>query len=221
MTSRDMYTYQDAGALGLSAGVEIAGYSVEAIDGGIGKVDEATYEVGSSYIVVDTGPWIFGKKVLLPAGVIDRVDSAEETVYVNRTKDQDRGFTGVRRVDVPRRGLPHRGRGLLRTRGPRLHHGLASPERNRAPRRPGSTPGRLALTDGRNRAALRAGGAGGRLRSRGATFSNQRCGRGSLRRADTLGDLPSHPAEERIPPLVHAHRIPPIALTETSPGGRV
>ena len=69
MTSRDMYTYRDAGALGLSAGVEIAGYSVEAIDGGIGKVDEATYDVGSSYIVVDTGPWIFGKKVLLPAGV--------------------------------------------------------------------------------------------------------------------------------------------------------
>ena len=73
MTSRDMYTYQDAGTLGLSPGVEIAGYSVEAIDGGIGKVDEATYDVGSSYIVVDTGPWIFGKKVLLPAGVIDRV----------------------------------------------------------------------------------------------------------------------------------------------------
>ena len=88
MTSRDMYTYRDAGTLGLSAGVEIAGYSVEAIDGGIGKVDEATYDVGSSYIVVDTGPWIFGKKVLLPAGVVDRVDSADETVYVNRTKDQ-------------------------------------------------------------------------------------------------------------------------------------
>jgi hypothetical protein len=88
VTSRDMYTYRDAGALGLSPGVEIAGYSVEAIDGGIGKVDEATYDVGSSYIVVDTGPWIFGKKVLLPAGVVDRVDSADETVYVNRTKDQ-------------------------------------------------------------------------------------------------------------------------------------
>ena len=92
MTSRDMYTYRDAGALGLSAGVEIAGYSVEAIDGGIGKVDEATYDVGSSYIVVDTGPWIFGKKVLLPAGVIDRVDSADETVYVNRDQGADQGL---------------------------------------------------------------------------------------------------------------------------------
>jgi hypothetical protein len=39
-------------------------------------------------IVVDTGPWIFGKKVLLPAGVIDRVDLDSETIFVNRTKDE-------------------------------------------------------------------------------------------------------------------------------------
>ena len=39
-------------------------------------------------IVVDTGPWIFGKKVILPAGVIDRIDRGEECVYVSRTKEQ-------------------------------------------------------------------------------------------------------------------------------------
>jgi len=69
-------------------GTDLSGYSVEATDGGIGKIDEATNEVGSSYIVVDTGPWIFGKKVMLPAGVIDRVDREDETVYVNRSKDE-------------------------------------------------------------------------------------------------------------------------------------
>ena len=58
------------------------------LDGSIGKVDEATNEVGSSYLVVDTGPWIFGKKVLLPAGIIDRVELDEERVYVRRTKDE-------------------------------------------------------------------------------------------------------------------------------------
>jgi hypothetical protein len=42
----------------------------------------------ASQIVVDTGPWIFGRKVLLPAGTIDRVDDAEEKVYVDLTKDQ-------------------------------------------------------------------------------------------------------------------------------------
>jgi hypothetical protein len=90
MTSTDIWTYRESGTLGVDAsrGIDFAGYSVEAVDGGIGKVDEATYDVGSSYIVVDTGPWIFGKKVMLPAGVIERIDAADGTIYVNRTKDQ-------------------------------------------------------------------------------------------------------------------------------------
>jgi hypothetical protein len=66
----------------------IDGFGVEATDGSIGKVDEATYDVGTSYIVVDTGPWIFGKKVLLPAGTVERIDSTEEKVYLTLTKDQ-------------------------------------------------------------------------------------------------------------------------------------
>jgi hypothetical protein len=67
---------------------DISGFSVEARDGGIGKVDEASYEVGAGYIVVDTGPWIFGSKVLLPAGVINRVDYPDEKVFVERSKEQ-------------------------------------------------------------------------------------------------------------------------------------
>jgi hypothetical protein len=58
------------------------------VDGSIGKVDSASDKTGSSAIVVDTGPWILGKKVLLPAGVIQNVDLDEEKVYVNRTKDE-------------------------------------------------------------------------------------------------------------------------------------
>jgi hypothetical protein len=67
---------------------DLRGYKVEAIDGSIGKVDEASNAVGGSYIVVDTGPWIFGKKVLLPAGVIRDVDYDAETIFANRTKDE-------------------------------------------------------------------------------------------------------------------------------------
>jgi hypothetical protein len=70
------------------ANLDLTGYKVEALDGSIGKVDEATMEAGGSFVVVDTGPWIFGKKVLLPAGVIRDVDPDTETVFVNRTKDQ-------------------------------------------------------------------------------------------------------------------------------------
>ena len=68
--------------------LDIEGFSVGATDGDIGKVDEATYEVESSYIVVDTGPWIFGRKVVLPAGLIDRIDLENQKVLVRLTKDQ-------------------------------------------------------------------------------------------------------------------------------------
>ena len=54
------------------------GYRVHASDGDIGKVDEASNAVDESSIVVDTGPWIFGRKVILPAGTIQRVDDADE-----------------------------------------------------------------------------------------------------------------------------------------------
>jgi hypothetical protein len=78
----------------------LSGFGVEAIDGSIGKVDEASNDVGASFIVVDTGPWIFGKKVMLPAGVVRDVDLDAQTVFVNRTKDE--------------RGLPPAGAGPVR-----------------------------------------------------------------------------------------------------------
>ncbi|MBA3348441.1 MAG: PRC-barrel domain containing protein [Actinobacteria bacterium] len=67
---------------------DLIGFSVEAVDGGIGKIDEATDDVGRGHLIVDTGPWIFGKKVMLPAGIVDRVDLDAETVFVSRNKDE-------------------------------------------------------------------------------------------------------------------------------------
>ncbi len=84
----DVWTYRE-GVLGSDVSAQnLVGYGVEAEDGSIGKVDEGTYEVGASHLVVDTGPWIFGKKVMLPASVVSNVDHDDEKVYVNRTKDQ-------------------------------------------------------------------------------------------------------------------------------------
>jgi hypothetical protein len=68
--------------------VDLSGFKVEARDGDIGKVDEATTEAGGSFLVVDTGPWIFGKKVMIPAGVVRDVDLDAEHVFVDLTKDQ-------------------------------------------------------------------------------------------------------------------------------------
>ena len=86
-TTHDVWTYPGAIDSQVS-GRNVVGYGVEALDGSIGKVDDATYDVSGSFIVVDTGPWIFGKKVMLPAGVIRDVDHDDEKIFVHRTKEQ-------------------------------------------------------------------------------------------------------------------------------------
>ena len=69
-------------------GYDLVGYNVEATDGSIGKVDDASNDISASYVVVDTGPWIFGKKRLIPAGALTRVDHDGKNVYVGMTKEQ-------------------------------------------------------------------------------------------------------------------------------------
>lgn len=69
-------------------GSDLTGYKVEATDGAIGKVDKHSAEAGDAYLVVDTGVWIFGKEVLLPASTVVRIDEAEEAIYVSGTKEQ-------------------------------------------------------------------------------------------------------------------------------------
>jgi hypothetical protein len=86
-TAWDPWNYRES-ATRTSDAASMVGYRVHATDGDIGKIDEASVEVGTSRIVVDTGPWIFGRKVILPAGTVDRVDDADEKVYVDLTKDQ-------------------------------------------------------------------------------------------------------------------------------------
>ena len=83
----DAWNYRDS-ATRTPDSASMVGYEVHATDGDIGKVDEASDEVGASQIVVDTGPWIFGRKVILPAGTVERADAAERKVYVSLTKDQ-------------------------------------------------------------------------------------------------------------------------------------
>ncbi|WP_406368579.1 PRC-barrel domain-containing protein [Streptomyces sp. NBC_00647] len=84
--SDNIWGYQPT--TGHIAGTDLTGYKVEATDGSIGKVDKHSDDVNSAYLVVDTGVWIFGKHVLLPAGTVQRVDQEERKIYVALTKDQ-------------------------------------------------------------------------------------------------------------------------------------
>ena len=83
-TLTDMYVWTEP----TWAHLDLSGFHVEALDGEIGSIDQATYKVGADSIVCDTGPWIFGKKVMLPVGVINRIDEGDHRVFVNLTKDQ-------------------------------------------------------------------------------------------------------------------------------------
>lgn len=84
----DLWSYPASVLQETGEGIDVAGFTVEATDGKIGSVDEASNEAGQSFIVVNTGPWIFGKKVMLPASVVEQIDMRERKVFVGRTKQE-------------------------------------------------------------------------------------------------------------------------------------
>ena len=86
MQNTDMWTYRSS--LIEIAQIDLDGFDVEARDGSIGEVDDATNDVSGQYIVVDTGPWIFGRKVVIPAALIEAIDTDNRKVVLNLTKDQ-------------------------------------------------------------------------------------------------------------------------------------
>jgi hypothetical protein len=84
-STTDLWTY----GTDLSADqAELVGYDVEATDGHIGKIDKATEDTSRRYVVVDTGFWIFGKKRMVPAGLVSGIDHNEKRVVISMTKDQ-------------------------------------------------------------------------------------------------------------------------------------
>jgi len=100
----DMFTFRDSlepegsglqsqrgGGAGPQDPDDLTDFKVEATDGSVGKVMEASRQAGESYLLVDTGGTIFSKRVMLPAGVVDRIDRDSSTVYVNRTTDEIKG----------------------------------------------------------------------------------------------------------------------------------
>jgi hypothetical protein len=64
------------------------GYTVQAADGRVGKVDRAETASDSHFLVVSTGTRVFGKKIVLPAGVIEAVNDGEQELWVALTKEQ-------------------------------------------------------------------------------------------------------------------------------------
>jgi sporulation protein YlmC with PRC-barrel domain len=70
---------------------ELFGYDIQAVDGEIGNVadfyfDESEWE--TRYLVINTGPWILGDKVLIAPVALGKPTWSEERLPVNLSREQ-------------------------------------------------------------------------------------------------------------------------------------
>ncbi len=73
-------------------------YSVHATDGEVGSVDDIFFDGlrwEVRYLVVDTGPWIFGRRVLLSPLAVKPLNEEEEILPVALTKEQIEKSPGI------------------------------------------------------------------------------------------------------------------------------
>ena len=88
--SEDLWTFGAIAPEG-SERMDIEGFTlVEADSEEVGRVVEASYEPGSSCVVVEAGPWLVGRRMLLPARLISGMSPEEETIATELTKDRIR-----------------------------------------------------------------------------------------------------------------------------------
>ncbi|MFJ4920302.1 PRC-barrel domain containing protein [Streptomyces sp. NPDC088725] len=66
----------------------LVGFTVETPSGTIGHVDRQVDRTGMRHLIVDTGVWVFGKSMLVPAGAVSAIDMEARTVKVTRTRDE-------------------------------------------------------------------------------------------------------------------------------------
>jgi Protein of unknown function (DUF2795) len=145
---------------GADPSVDLTRYEVEARDGSIGTVEHATMQAGQSYLVVDAGSWIPGRRVLLPAGIVERVDRGVQKVFVSRSRHEIRNAPEYgEATDVYRQQVGSYYSGL----------GDAAPPSRPAPRR--TTSGRRLTQSTRRRTSSQAGSSRGSTRARSRSRS--------------------------------------------------
>ncbi|MGJ6969119.1 PRC-barrel domain containing protein [Streptosporangium sp. G11] len=87
MASEGLWSYRE-GVYGPDETMSVIGFDVEAVDGKVGLVEEESNVTDDSYVVADVGSWLSGRKVVLPASTVTRIDRQERKVYVSRTKQE-------------------------------------------------------------------------------------------------------------------------------------
>ena len=77
---------------------DLHGLTLHALDGEIGKVSEILFDDERwtvRYLVVETGNWLFGRKVLISPIAFGHVKWEEYTLHVNLTREQVKNSPGV------------------------------------------------------------------------------------------------------------------------------
>ncbi|MPY60199.1 PRC-barrel domain-containing protein [Streptomyces spongiae] len=88
MDRDDIWSY--APQSGHREGQRLTGFTVEAADGTIGHVDRQADDTPMRHLIVDTGVWVFGRSVLVPAGLVTHIDSEAQKITVASTRDEIR-----------------------------------------------------------------------------------------------------------------------------------
>jgi uncharacterized protein YrrD len=101
---------------------DLKGYDVAATDDdSVGKVEEVvTHDDDRTYLVVDTGFWIFGKKRMIPVGAVASIDADKRRVQVSLSKDEIKkapDYNEKRRNDTDERKHQENYYGPLTARG--------------------------------------------------------------------------------------------------------
>lgn len=68
----------------------LIGYDVIATNGKVGRIDEHSLASDSSYIVLNTGWWLFERKRLIPCGYIRSIDGVAGRIHLSMSKREVR-----------------------------------------------------------------------------------------------------------------------------------
>ena len=77
---------------------DLRGDKIAARDGEIGKLDQVYFDDDDwhvRYLVVDTGGWLSGRKVLVSPASIDRSKSSDHALAVGLTREQVKHSPGI------------------------------------------------------------------------------------------------------------------------------
>jgi hypothetical protein len=80
--------------------VALAGFSVEAPEGEIGKVQAAEVEYETTYLVVDVEALPSREQIIVPASFVELINLEERTISINLTRDEIMDAPDVEEADL-------------------------------------------------------------------------------------------------------------------------